>query len=200
MSAVARDWARVENPCYTILAASASIREHNHMLHLKRIVLLFIFLIAPAHAAERWTPEQANAWSQKTGWLVGCNFIPSSAINELEMWQADTFDLPTIDRELGYAQGIGFNSVRVFLHNIPWEQDPQGFLNRIDQFLDTAHKHKIGVVFVLFDSCWDPHPNPGKQREPKKGVHNSGWVQCPGADVLADSARQEKVADYVMGI
>ena len=170
------------------------------MLHLKRIALLFLLLSAPARAAERWTPAQANTWSQKTGWLVGCNFIPSTAINELEMWQADTFDLPTIDRELGYAQGIGFNSVRVFLHNIPWEQDPQGFLKRIDQFLDTAHKHKIGVVLVLFDSCWDPHPMPGKQREPKKGVHNSGWVQCPGADVLADPARQEKLADYVKGI
>src|SRR4051794_8210613 len=101
-------------------------------MKLTTLFLATIFLLQTSFAAERWSPEQASAWSQKTGWLVGCNFIPSTAINELEMWQADTFDLPTIDRELGYAEKIGFNSVRVFLHNIPWEQDPQAFLKRID--------------------------------------------------------------------
>lgn len=172
------------------------------MNHLKRVLIFLVTfcVVTAASAAERWSPEQAKAWSEKTGWLVGSNFIPSTAINELEMWQADTFDLPTIDRELGFAEKIGFNSMRVFLHNIPWEQDSDGYLKRIDQFLDTAHKHHIGVIFVLFDSCWDPHPHPGKQHEPKQGVHNSGWVQCPGADVLADPAKQEKLEGYVKGI
>jgi hypothetical protein len=153
-----------------------------------------------AFARDRWSPEQAKAWHDKTPWLVGSNFIPSTAINELEMWQADSFDLPTIDRELGYAEKIGFNSMRVFLHNIPFEQDSEGYLKRLDQFLETANKHHIGVMFVLFDSCWDPHPMPGKQRDPKTGVHNSGWVQCPGADVLADPAKQAKLEPYVKGV
>src|ERR1700704_3936191 len=105
------------------------------------LILLAVSSTARAAAASPWTAKQANEWYAHQPWLVGSNFITSSAINELEMWQADTFDLPTIDRELGYAQGIGFNSVRVFLHNIPWEQDPQGYLARLDQFLDAAHKH-----------------------------------------------------------
>ena len=96
------------------------------------------------------------------------------------MWQADTFDPVTIDRELGWAEGLGFNSIRVFLHNIPFDQDREGFLKRIDRFLAIAERHKIGVMLVLFDAVWDPNPAPGKQREPKKGLHNSGWVQSPG--------------------
>jgi hypothetical protein len=61
---------------------------------------------------------------------VGANFLPSTAINQLEMWQAESFDPTTIDRELGWAEGIGMNTMRVFLHNLLWEQDPKGFQQR----------------------------------------------------------------------
>src|SRR5262245_44115344 len=71
--------------------------------------------------------EKAIAWHKELTWVVGCNFIPSSAINQLEMWQADTFDPDTIDRELGWAEGIGFNTARVFLHDLAWQADPDGF-------------------------------------------------------------------------
>src|SRR5580658_4831705 len=111
-------------------------------------------------AQTTWTPEAANDWYAHHRWPVGCNFIPSTAINELEMWQADTFDPATIDHELGWAEQLGFNSVRVFLHNLPWQEDATGFFNRMDQFLDIADRHHIAVMFVLFDSCWDPFPKP----------------------------------------
>jgi hypothetical protein len=151
-------------------------------------------------ARQRWSEEKAWAWQQKTGWLVGCNFLPSTAINQLEMFQADTFDLKTIDRELGWAQSLGFNTVRVYLQDQLWQQDSQGFLKRLDQFLATANKHGIGVVFVFFDSCWDPFPKLGPQRGPKPHVHNSGWVQSPGADVLRNPAKQPALEAYVTGV
>jgi len=149
---------------------------------------------------QRWSEEKARAWEQKTGWLVGCNFLPSTAINQLEMFQADTFDMPTIDRELGWAQSIGFNCIRVYLQDQLWQQDSQGFLKRLDQFLGVADKYGIGVMFVLFDSCWDPFPKLGKQRAPKPHLHNSGWVQGPGADILRDPAKQPPLRDYVLGV
>src|ERR1700680_1310422 len=93
----------------------------------------------------RWSEAEANAWYAKQPWLVGCNFIPSTAINQLEMWQAGTFDPKTIDRELGWAQDLGFTSVRVFLHDLPWKQDARGFEQRIDKFLEIAAEHKIRV-------------------------------------------------------
>ena len=91
----------------------------------------------------RWTPEQATEWYHKLPWQVGCNFIPSTAINQLEMWQADTFDLPTIDRELGWAADLGMNTVRVYLHDLAWKSDAPGFLSRLERFLDVAAKHRI---------------------------------------------------------
>src|SRR5512135_1491633 len=94
----------------------------------------------------RWTPEQANAWYSTQPWLAGCNFSPSTAINQLEMWQVDSFDLPTIDRELGWAEGLGFNCARVFLHDIPWGQDSRAYLSRIDQFLSAADKHNVKIM------------------------------------------------------
>jgi D-alanyl-D-alanine carboxypeptidase len=160
----------------------------------------FLLSVTALQAGERWTKEKAHTWASKTPWLVGCNYIPSTAINELEMWQADTFDPATIDRELGWAESLGFTSVRVFLHNIPFEADREGFLKRIDRFLALADKHKIGVMLVVFDAVWDPNPAAGPQRAPKPGLHNSGWVQAPGRAILEDPARLDALEGYVKGV
>lgn len=175
----------------------------NARLILLASLLLLVFGSTRAGAQEarpRWTVEQAQAWQENTPWLVGSNFAPAYAINQLEMWQAETFDLAAIDRELAWAEGLGFNSMRVFLHHLLWEQDAEGFLQRMDQFLATAEKHHIGVMFVLFDSVWDPHPQLGKQRDPQQGLHNSGWVQSPGAADLQDRSRHALLEAYVTGV
>jgi hypothetical protein len=155
---------------------------------------------APQQPSARWSEEKAWAWQRKQPWLVGCNFIPSTAINQLEMWQADTFDPKTIDRELGWAEDLGFTSVRVFLHDLLWKQDREGFLERMEQFLAIAERHKLGVMFVLFDSVWNPHPKLGVQPAPKPHVHNSGWVQSPGIELLKDVKRHDELKDYVQDV
>lgn len=155
----------------------------------------------PAPAARgRWTPEQAQTWYARQPWLVGCNFTPSTAINQLEMWQADTWDPATNDRELRWAAELGFTSVRVFLHDIAWRQDPEGFLRRVDEFLGIAARHRIGVMLVLFDGVWDPFPQPGKQRAPHPHRHNSGWVQSPAQEILKDPARHDELKPYVQAV
>jgi len=156
--------------------------------------------IRAAAPAGRWTEAKAAAWHRSHDWLVGCNYSPAYAINELEMWQADTFDAGAIDRELGWAESLGFNSLRVFLHDLAWREDPKGFLKRVDRFLDIAEKHHIGVVPVLFDAVWDPAPQAGRQREPKPHVHNSGWVQSPGAEILGNPARHDELEAYVKAV
>ena len=150
--------------------------------------------------AYRWTSERAQEWMDQNGWLVGCNYIPSNAINQLEMWQAETFSPELIEKELGWAAGLGFNTVRVFLHNLLWDQDREGFLSRIDTFLDIAYSHKIRTMLVLFDAVWDPFPKLGVQPAPKHNVHNSGWVQCPGYDVLNNPDEYDHLHQYVHGI
>lgn len=148
----------------------------------------------------RWSASQANAWYAQQPWLVGCNFIPSTAVNQLEMWQADTFDLDTIERELGWAAKIGFNAVRVYLHDLAWETDADGLKSRIDRYLDVAAKHKIRTAFVLFDDCWNADPRPGKQPDPIPGVHNSGWLQSPGPKVVNDPASWTRLERYAKGL
>lgn len=161
---------------------------------------LIVFLASAAHSQQRWTEAQANAWWAQQTWPVGADFLPSTAINELEMFQADTFDTVTIDRELGWAEGIGMNTMRVFLHNLLWEQDPKGFEQRLNTFLEICARHHIRPVFVLFDSVWDPFPKLGPQHPPIPGVHNSGWVQAPGADILSDPSQYPRLESYVKGV
>jgi hypothetical protein len=155
--------------------------------------------VADTHAS-RWTEQQAADWHARQPWFVGSNYIPSYAINELEMWQADTFDPKRIDQELGWAESIGLNAMRVFLHDLLWQQDAAGFQKRIDTFLSIAAKHHIKILFVLFDSCWDPNPQLGPQRAPRPGVHNSGWVQSPGAKALEDPSQYPRLEAYVKGV
>ncbi|OBH07263.1 1,4-beta-xylanase [Mycobacterium sp. E1747] len=155
---------------------------------------------ASAEEAGRWPAERANRWYQAQGFLVGSNYITSNAINQLEMFQPDTFDPRRIDAELGWARFYGHNTARVFLHDQLWAQDQRGFQTRLAQFVDIAARHRIKPLFVFFDSCWDPAPRAGRQRAPRPGVHNSGWVQSPGAERLGDPRYAPVMRDYVTGV
>lgn len=148
----------------------------------------------------RWTADHANSWYEAQGWLVGTNYVTSTAVNQIEMFQQGTYDPQLIDRELNACRLIGFNSVRVFLHDLLWAQDRVNFVRRVGQFLAIASSRGIKPIFVLFDSCWDPFPRLGVQRAPTPGVHNSGWVQSPGAEHLGDPRYTGVLRDYVTGM
>jgi hypothetical protein len=170
-------------------------------IQLFAILLTVVFVGQAYSSTKQWTPQQANDWYAKQPWLVGSNFVPNTAINELEMWQADTFDLPTIDREFGWAESLGMNTMRVFLHNLLWQGNGSDLLDRMEKFLQVADKHHIRIMFVLLDSVWDPNPKLGKQREPRPHVHNSGWVQAPGAEILKNPSGWDKqLKPYVVGV
>jgi hypothetical protein len=175
------------------------------VIRLKRVLIaaglitVSWFGVASAQAG-RWSEQKANTWYRQQPWLVGSNYIPRSAINQLEMWQEATFDPDRIDQELGWAEALGMNTMRVFLHDLVWQQDSAGFRRRIDRFLTIASQHHIRPLLVLFDSCWDPFPHLGRQHLPTPGVHNSGWVQSPGARALADTAQYPRLRNYVRGV
>lgn len=174
------------------------------------IVLLLLLLSSAGNAQTNksaisasdtpWPVEKANKWYGQHKWITGSDFIPSTAINQLEMWQADSFDSATINRELGWAENIGFNTMRVFLHSLAWKQDPKGFKQRINIYLSIANSHHIQTIFVFFDDCWNKDPKPGKQPAPKTGVHNSGWMQDPGDPYSNDSTNFPALEKYVKDV
>lgn len=147
-----------------------------------------------------WTAEQANAWYANKPLYIGANFLPSTAINQLEMWQAETFDPATIKRELGWAAAIGMNSMRVYLHDLAWKADPKGFKKRMNTYLDIASGLGISTIFTVFDDCWNPEANIGTQPAPKPGIHNSGWVRSPVKSVHDDSSQWGYLKEYVQDI
>jgi hypothetical protein len=146
---------------------------------------------------KQWTAARATEWYASRPWIAGANFLPESAVNELEMWQADTFDPKEIDREMALAQGLGFTAMRTFLHDLAWSQDPAGFFSRVDEYLAIASRHGISTMFVLFDSVWDPDPHVGRQPDPVPGRHNSRWVQSPGGFALSHVSEYPRLERYV---
>jgi hypothetical protein len=164
------------------------------------ITIILLSIAAIAAPAERWSEQKAKDWYASQPWLIGSNYNPASAINQLEMWQADSFDPKRIDLELGWAESLGMNTMRVYLHDLLWQQDAEGFKRRLETFLTIAAKHGIRPIFVLFDSVWDPDPQVGKQRAPRPGVHNSGWVQSPSRKALQDAGEYPRLEAYVKGV
>jgi hypothetical protein len=163
------------------------------------IVVSLLFAVTALAQTARWSEQKARDWYARQPWLVGSNYNPASAINQLEMWQADSFDPKRIDLELGWAESLGMNTMRVYLHDLLW-QDSEGFKRRLDQFLTIAAKHKIRPIFVLFDAVWDPDAKLGKQRAPRPGVHNSGWVQSPNRTTLQNPSEYPRLEAYVKGV
>ncbi|HNQ34639.1 MAG TPA: cellulase family glycosylhydrolase [bacterium] len=156
---------------------------------------------------KRWSVEKAAAWYREQPWLVGCNFLPSNAVNQLEMWQAETYDPVTIDRELSWAEGLGFNTLRVYLHDLAWADDRTGCAERIDDFLERARRRGLRVIPVLFDDCHRPDPASGPQPQPLAGVHNSEWKQSPGQEIVrrfnegtAPEGEKQRLSEYVRGV
>ncbi|WP_256014406.1 glycoside hydrolase family 2 TIM barrel-domain containing protein [Desertivirga xinjiangensis] len=181
------------------------------MKRFRNKLLIILFLLSSVSSVEaqkvnvpsgagRWSVEKANEWYNQFKWINGADFLPSTAINQLEMWQAETFDFATINKELGWAENIGFNTMRVYLHSLAWKQDPTGFKQRVDRYLGIADKHKIKTIFVFFDDCWNKQARPGKQPEPKPGVHNSGWVQDPGDPDSKDPSKFPELEKYVKDV
>lgn len=171
------------------------------------LACLFVFVCMNIQAQNtdfvlknKWSSEKAHEWYDAHPWIAGANFIPSTAINQLEMWQEETFDPETIDRELGYAEGIGFNTMRVYLHSLAYKADPEGFKERMDTYLVIADNHGIQTIFVIFDDVWTPNPEIGKQPEPVPGTHNSGWMQDPGDPASKDEANFPQLETYVKDI
>ncbi len=150
--------------------------------------------------SKKWSVEKATNWYSQQNWIIGANFLPSTAINQLEMWQEATFDTATINKELGWAQDIGFNTMRVYLHSIAWKENSEGFKKRLNTYLAIATKHQIKTIFVFFDDCWNKTGKAGKQPDPKPGIHNSGWVQDPGDPMSRDSANFPALEKYVNDI
>lgn len=179
---------------------------------IKKIILAIALLVviscadkktkeaAPIPQAQRWTADKAFQWYNNQPWLIGTNFNPSTAINQLEFWQEATFDPETIERELKWSADLGMNLHRVYLHNLLWEQDSIGFLGRLDNYLTIADSYQIKTMFVLLDDVWHPVPKLGKQPEPVPHVHNSGWVQAPGAAILGDTTRHKELKNYIKGV
>ena len=164
-------------------------------------LLVFLISITGINAKSKWTVEEANSWYAKQGWIVGCNYTPSTAVNQIEMWHKDTYDAATIEKELGWAKELGFNSMRVFLHSLVWQNDPEGLKSRMNNYLSISTKYGIKTMFVFFDDCWNPEAQYGFQPEPQKGVHNSLWKQDPIVSKRTDTTvLYKKMELYVKDI
>lgn len=150
----------------------------------------------------QWTPAEARAWYDAQPWLVGCNFLPSSAINQLEMFQPADYDRhrPVLVRELDWAAGLGMNTLRVFLHDLLWSSDASGFFRRLDDFLGLCAGRGIRPMLVFFDACHRPEPEAGPQPAPTPGIHNPGWAQSPAVSILMDSSRWPALERYVTDV
>ena len=162
--------------------------KRQRSLNLLFCLLLSISSMYAETIAGRWSIEKANKWYAQYPWLAGCDYIPANADNQIEMWSKATYDHATIDKELGWAEQLGFKTLRVFLSSLVYAHDTDGLKMRMDDFLSICASHDIKPMFVFFDDCWNAISAYGPQPQPLTGVHNSQWVQDPSCDLRLDTA------------
>ena len=164
------------------------------------VAVVLLVCCTRAEARDRWTAEEANAWYAKQPWLVGCNFSPSTAINQLEMWQADTFDPETIDRELGWAAKHRVHQRSRLSPQPPLGAGPGGIPRPARQVpgnrRQARHRRNAGSAGRRLGSP----AQAGQAADPRPHVHNSGWLQAPGAEILRDPARHDQLKPYIVGL
>jgi hypothetical protein len=148
---------------------------------------------------ERWSIERAAAWYARQPWICGFNYLPRTAVNWTELWQAESFDLPTIEQELDWARDIGFNALRTNLQYLVWRADAAGLRARLDRFLGAAAQRGMRTLLCLFDDCAfsGREPHLGRQDDPVPGVHNGGAAASPGREVVRDRSAWPGLERYV---
>ena len=164
----------------------------------------------------RWSEEKAWDWYNRKPWIRGCNYRASDCINWIEQWQELDFDkkMQTFDRELKLAADIGFNSIRTLLSFEVWDQQHDGFMDRLEQFLTLAASHGISVMPIFGNDCCVPKElyqpaRMGRQPEPEPGYHggrkdgtHAVMHDKPAYSILddAETARRfERFVDEVVG-
>ena len=150
----------------------------------------------------QWSEQQAAEWHKNQGWICGFNYLPRTAINWTELWQRETFDVETIEQELGWAQEIGYNQLRINLPFIVWQHDRDGLLERIEQFLVIADRHSIKVMLTLMDDCAFSGDEPflGSQKAPVPGKHNSQAAASPGRETVCNRDMWPELERYVRDV
>ena len=174
---------------------------------MKRLLMTAAFallLSGCCHDAQEgpWTKEKAQEWMDAQPWIVGCNYVPSYAINQYEFWQEETFDPEVIDKDLGYAEQLGFNAIRIYLHEGLWYADAKGFKDRINRFMDIASGHGLRCIVTFFTNGGNHNVEfkLGPQPQPIPGQHNSNWIPSPGKKVIDDPAEWPRLKEYVQDI
>lgn len=147
---------------------------------------------------ERWSVEKAQAWYAAQPWPVGCVYMPSYGGTPVEIWGKEYFNPEVVDRELGLAEGLGFNAIRIFLCDIVWQDDPDGFMERLEETVRLADKHGLRILMTFFTNGGTiKNPYLGPQPQPVPGVHNSVWMASPGRDVVNDPSRWPVIERYL---
>lgn len=148
-------------------------------------------------AGERWSEEKANEWYARQQWPVGCVFMPSYAGTPVELWGAEYFQPDVLDRELSLAQDLGFNVIRLFMCDIVWQNDPEGYMDRLEQTIALAHKHGLRILMTFYTNGGTiKNPYVGPQPQPVPGIHNSVWMSSPGKDIVNNPEKWPIIEKY----
>ena len=162
------------------------------------IMATALFAGADGQAARADEVYKANPKPPTDG-LVGCNYTPAYAVNQVQFWH--DFRAKVVEKELAAARKyFGISTLRVYMHNINFDEEKQVFLANLEKFLVICDKYGIRPGFVFFDGC---HRHEGifldKPTKPVSGFHNGRWAQCPQARDI-DKDNLEKFKPYVQEI
>ncbi len=106
----------------------------------------------------KWTKERAWEWYNNRPWIRGCNYMSADCANRIDQWQSYGFEerLETTEKELALMAELGYNSVRLILEFIVWDEEHDSFLERFERYISLCSKYGISCMIVLANDCMRP--------------------------------------------
>lgn len=104
---------------------------------------------------KRWSAEKAWQWYLERPWVMGINYVPSNTLHAIELWQEDTCEevMKTVRSEFDLMESVGLNGVRMFLPFHQWYHERNGYMDRLERFLDELGARGITMMPVLYNDC-----------------------------------------------
>lgn len=80
----------------------------------------------------------------------GANYRGAGATNTTDYWVH--YDAAETERDLGYADRLHLNQLRVFVNYASWQADPAAFRRNLIDLARACERHRIGLMITVGDS------------------------------------------------
>lgn len=126
----------------------------SHLATYFKSALILLLAMSPASfrpaLADNVSANTAKLTPADLSTIRGANYRGAGAANTTDYWLH--YGAAETERDLGYADRLQLNQLRVFVNHASWQADPAGFRKNLVGLLRACNRHHIGLMITVGDT------------------------------------------------